>query len=147
MWKTLIVALTTITLSAHAEQDVLIAAQVAKTGLTQAQAQQVLRVVLKHLRFNLNKEGMLIDGDISGSNGQPMRPGYIDFALTYDTPTAAATDVLGTYSVDMLTGDVLENTRCKRYRFAALTRLQKAISARTGVALPPQKVALGQIGC
>ena len=91
--------------------------------------------------------GLFIDRDISGANGQAMRPGYIDFALTYDTPSAAATDVLGTWSVDILTGDVLENTRCKRYRFAGLKRLQAAISARTGVALPPEKLALGRIGC
>lgn len=146
MWKAIILALT-IAQAAHAKTDVFDPAQVAKNGLTQAQAQQVLRVVLKHLRFKLERKGMFIDGDISGPDGRPMRPGYFDFALTYDTPGVAATDVLGTYSVDVLTGDVLENTRCKRYRFAGLVRLQKAISARTGVALLPEKTAMARVGC
>lgn len=120
--------------------------QVGSSGLTRAQAQQVLLVVLK-LRFKLDLPGMLIDSDISAANGQPMRPGYVDFALTYDSPDAAATDVLGTWSVDILTGDVLDNTRCRRYRFAALVQLQKAIGARTGAKLPPQAVALRRVGC
>lgn len=56
-----------------------------------------------------------------------------------------ATIILGAWSVDILTGDVLDNTRCRRYRFAALVQLQKAIVAQTGVSLPPK--ALGRVGC
>lgn len=134
-------------LPAWAGTQVLNPAQVASSGLTRAQAQQVLLLVLKQQRFKLDLPGMLIDSDITDANGQPMRPGYVDFALTYDSPDAAATDVLGTWSVDMLTGDALDNTRCSRYRFAKLVRLQKGIAARTGASLPPLVVALGRIGC
>ncbi len=150
MWKTLTAVLLCAFLHGALAKDTpasFSASQVGTSGLTKQQAKQVLIIVLKHLHFKLEQEGMFIDGDISGKAGKPMRPGYFDFALTYDTPSATATDVLGAYSVDILTGDVIENTRCKRYQFPALSRLQKAISARTGVRLPPIKLALGQVGC
>ncbi len=133
--------------AANAQTGLLANEQVTKSGLSKQQAKQVLIVVLKHLKFKLTKEGMYIDDDLSDSHGNPIHPGYYDFALTYDTPKAAATDVLGTYSVNVLTGDVLDNTLCKRYSFPNLMRVQKEISKKTGVALLPKKAALQQMGC
>jgi hypothetical protein len=117
------------------------------SGLTKEQAKQVLVIVLKHLKFNLAREGMYLDGDITAPSGGPFHPGYYDFALTYDTPDAAATDVLGSYAVSLKTGDVWEVNLCKRYAFPALTRVQVAIMQRTGQTFASEKNERRGLGC
>lgn len=120
--------------------------QIAATGLTKPQARAVLVVVLQHLKFKLNAPGMFLDGDL-GKSGAPIRPGYYDFSLSYDTPKAAATAYLGYYSVNIMTGDVWESEQCEHYSFPALRKLQKNIMRRTGTAMLPEDKARAGVGC
>lgn len=117
------------------------------TGLTKNQAKQVLIVVLKHARFNLSTPGMYIDDDLHGPNGEPNRPGYYDFSLSYDTPKAGATNYLGYYSVNVRSGDVWEVESCKRYGFPKLRALQRKLKKRTGTALADERIARDEVGC
>jgi hypothetical protein len=120
---------------------------VAPTGLNKQQVQQVLVVVLKHEKFRLSDPGMYIDSDLNGPNGDPDRPGYFNFSLSYENPKAAATAYLGDFAVNIKTGDVWETESCVRYRFPALRALQREIVRRTGTPLAAEKSARDEVGC
>jgi len=137
-------ALACLTTRAHAALN---PSDVAKSGLTREQAKKVLLVVLRHEKYHLNTPGMYIEDDLHGPNGEANRPGYIDFALTYDSEKAGATAVLGNYSVNVLTGDVWEVESCKRYQFSVLRQLQTKIQSQTGVSLASLKQARQEVGC
>lgn len=112
--------------SAIAKSDGFQADAVQATGLTTEQAQQVLIVMLKHEKLLMTKPGFDIEALRSS------HPGYQDFGVTYDSPKAAATDVIGWFSVSKMTGDIWETNLCKRYAFPQLRRIQAAIMKRTG---------------
>ena len=120
---------------------------VAASGLTKAQARKVLIVVLKHEKFRLADPGMYIDGDLQGPNGEPNRPGYYDFSLSYENPKAGATAYLGYYSVNIKTGDVWEVESCVRYQFPALGAHQREIVRRTHTPMADDKSARDEVGC
>jgi hypothetical protein len=118
------------------------------TGLTAEQAKQVLLVVLKHEGFKMSDRGMWIDGPWRGEEkGTLYRPGYYDFGVVYSNRKAAASNVLGHFAVNALTGDVWNTVRCKRYGFPGLTEIQTAISSQTGKALVSEDVAFDEVGC
>lgn len=112
------------------------------SGLSIPQAKKVLIAVLKHEKYNLSRRGMAIEDDL-----KPMRPGYYDFSLIYDSPNAGATDVLGLYSVNILTGDVWENEQCIRYQFKKLRDIQGEIRRSTGKSIALDAVARAEVGC
>lgn len=131
---------------AMASEPLLKPDQIATTGLSKPQAKAVLILVLQHLKFKLNAPGMFLDGDL-GKNGVPIRPGYYDFSLSYDTPDAAAMAYLGYYSVNIMTGDVWESEQCEHYTFPALRKLQKQIMRRTGATMLSVAKARASVGC
>jgi hypothetical protein len=118
------------------------------SGLTADQAKQVLLVVLKHQHYKMSNPAMWIDGPWQGEEkGTLFRPGYYDFGLVFNNPNGAASNVLGHFAVNTLTGDVWESESCKRFNFPALSGIQKRISAQTGTKLVSEEVALSEIGC
>ncbi len=121
--------------------------QIAPEGLSRDQAKQVLIAVLKHQRYQLEKPGVFIDGDLTDANGKPPHSGYFDFSLGYDNPKAGATEYWGLFVVSVLTGDVWEINLCKRFAFPALQRLQKKIMKRTGKNMADEKVQRKGLGC
>jgi hypothetical protein len=133
--------------------------QVVPEGLSHAQAEQVLTVVLKHLkikpyyqfkshwRFKSERAYLFIDGDFADENGNQPHPGYFDFAVGYEYPEALMTDYEGRFSVNILTGDVWEIYLCKRYAFPALRRIQKSIMKQTGKTMASEKARRKELGC
>lgn len=121
--------------------------QIAPSGLNQEQAQQVLRLALKHQRHDLNRPGVFIDGDLRDDQGRPPHPGYFDFSLGYNDPKAGATEYWGLYAVSVLTGDVWEINRCERLVFVELKHLQGQIMARTGKTQADEEAQRQGLGC
>ena len=106
----------------------------------------ILRVVLKHQRYDPNKLGMDLEA-LHKKDGNDPHPGFYDFRFTYDTPASGATEVLGAYAVSRFTGDVWEVNLCKRYSMRDLKKLQKIIMDRTGRSFASEtKERLG-LGC
>ncbi len=129
-----------------AENLPLDAGHISKDGLSREQARQVLTMVLRHEGYKLGKPGMYIE-DLKITAGNDPHPGYFDFGLSYDTPKAGATAVLGSYAVSRMTGDVWETNLCKRYSFVKLRRLQKIISERTGKSFAGEDKERSGLGC
>ena len=77
--------------------DSLQPARIKDSGLTREQAEQVLRVALKHQDYQLQRPGVFIDGDLQDENGKPPHPGYYDFSLGYNDPKAGATEYWGLF--------------------------------------------------
>ncbi|WP_248804343.1 hypothetical protein [Pseudomonas sp. MWU13-2100] len=118
------------------------------SGLTADQAKQVLLVVLKHQHYKMSNPDMWIDGPWQGEEkGTLFRPGYYDFGLVFNNPKGAASNVLGHFAVNILTGDVWETESCERFSSATLSGIQKRISVQTGKKLANEKVARSEIGC
>ncbi|MGA8133561.1 MAG: hypothetical protein WCA48_05320 [Pseudomonas gingeri] len=118
------------------------------SGLTADQAKQVLLVVLKHQRYKMSNPDMWIDGPWQGEEkGTLFRPGYYDFGLVFNNPKGAASNVLGHFAVNILTGDVWETESCERFSSATLSGIQKRISVQTGKKLVNEEVARSEIGC
>ncbi len=116
-------------------------------GLTQTQARQVLVMVLKHEKFKISRPGVFIDGDLTTPDGKPPHPGYYDFSVGSDSPSAGATEYLGLFSVSAATGDVWEINLCRRYIFPDLSVAQKAIMKRTGKTFESEKPERRGLGC
>lgn len=117
-------------------------------GLTAPQAKRVLLLVLEHEHYKVASRDMVIDGPwVIDKKGTPFRAGYYDFGLVYNNPGGAASNVLGQYAVNRLTGDVWETEECKRYRFPSLTKVQNKISAKTSVKLKSEDAARDELGC
>lgn len=130
-----------------AQSAELTSAPIAKDGLTGDQARQVLIVVLKHEKFQLNKQGMAIDGPFKVDQSIPSQRGFWEFGLTYDSPKYGATQVLGRYAVSRFTGDVWETNLCKHFDFPALSRLQARIELNTGKTRNDEAEARRGLGC
>ena len=114
---------------------------VQRTGLSAAQARQVLRVVLRHERFPVGKAGFYIETLASGNRG------YREFGVTFESPQAAATTVLGAFAVSRMTGDVWETNLCKRYAFPELEQLQARIMKRTHQTFATEVGERRKLGC
>ncbi|MGP8539906.1 hypothetical protein HBO40_02630 [Pseudomonas protegens] len=127
--------------------DSLQPARIKDSGLTREQAEQVLRVALKHQDYQLQRPGVFIDGDLQDENGKPPHPGYYDFSLGYNDPKAGATEYWGLFSVSLNTGDTWEINSCKRLDGAELRALQRRVMARTGKSLADEKSQREGLGC
>ncbi|UVM53383.1 hypothetical protein LOY38_17275 [Pseudomonas sp. B21-015] len=118
------------------------------SGLTADQAKQVLLVVLRHQHYKMSNPDMWIDGPWQGEEkGTLFRAGYYDFGLVFNNPKGAASNVLGHFAVNILTGDVWETESCERFSSATLSGIQKRISVQTGKKLANEEVARSEIGC
>lgn len=53
-------------------QSALQPTQIASTGLSREQAQQVLLVALKHQDYPMSKPGVFVDGDLQDESGKPL---------------------------------------------------------------------------
>lgn len=133
--------------AAFAKPVLLDGKEVGPTGLTKMQAKQVLVTVLMHEKFKLAKPGVSINDDLLGPDGKPPHPGYYDFSIGYDSPSAGATEYVGLFSVSTATGDVWETNLCKRYVFPALKATQKAIMKQTGKTFESEKRERRGLGC
>jgi hypothetical protein len=121
---------------------------VLSSGLTADQAKQVLVIVLKHQHYKMSNPAIWIDGPWQGEEkGTLFRSGYYDFGLVFDNPKGAASNVLGHFAVNTLTGDVWETESCKRFSFPALSKMQKHISVRTGKKIASEDIVRDEIGC
>ncbi len=69
-----------------------ISGQIQRNGLTAQQANEVLIMVLKHEKLFIDKPGFNIENI-------EFVPGYINFHVTWDSPQAAATDVIGEFAI------------------------------------------------
>lgn len=83
----------------------------------------------------------------AGNAGGPPNRGFYTFSVTFDSPKAAATDVVGAFAVSRLTGDVWETNLCKRYAFPALRAAQRRIMARTHGSFRAETAARQGLGC
>lgn len=111
-----------------------------REGMTKTQAEKVLIIVLRHQKYNLSLEGIFIDGDLQDEQGNVPHPGYYDFSLGYDTPTAGATDYLGLFSVSPKTGDIWEINECERVVFPELQKIQQGIMEKNGATFASEVV-------
>jgi len=128
--------------------DALNSENIGSAGLTADQARQVLIIVLKHQRYKMSNPAIWIDGPWQGEEkGTLFRSGYYDFGLVFNNPKGAASNVLGHFAVNALTGDVWETENCKRFSFPALSKIQKHIFVRTGKKVVSEDVARDEIGC
>ncbi|AZC26687.1 MULTISPECIES: hypothetical protein [Pseudomonas] len=128
-------------------QSALQPTQIASTGLSREQAQQVLLVALKHQDYPMSKPGVFVDGDLQDESGKPPHPGYFDFSLGYNDPKAGATEYWGLFSVSLNTGDVWEINSCKRLDGGELRALQGQIMGRTGKTLVDEEPQRQGLGC
>jgi len=117
------------------------------SGLTRAQAKELLVVVLRHEKYKLNAPGVFVDGDLYDDKGNPPHPGYYDFSVGSDSPKEGATNYAGLFSVSVLTGDVWEINLCKRFAFPLLHKIQAAIMRRTGKTLAQESSERKGLGC
>ena len=121
--------------------------RIAQSGLTTPQAKELLKLVLRHEGYDWKKRGMFIDDDLKASDGAAPHPGYLDFALGFDSPKAAATTFLGYYAVSQKTGDIWELNLCKRYEFSELQRAQKIVMERTRTSFYDERIERRGLGC
>lgn len=133
--------------AAIAHDTALDATKVSRHGLTGAQARYVLKLVLEHEGYDLNKRGMDIDGPFKVDPAIASQRGYWEFGLTFDAPGYAATEVLGRFAVSRLTADVWETNLCRRYDFPALSQLQTMVMRKTGKTRADEIAARRGLGC
>ena len=117
-----------------------ISGQIQHNGLTAEQARELLIMVLKHENLFIDKPGFNIEHI-------EFVPGYANFHVTWDSPEAAATDVIGEFAVSPRTGDVWESNNCKQYSFPELKRLQAEVMKRTGWTFSGELKEREGLGC
>jgi len=115
-------------------------------GLTEAQAKELLNLVLHHER--LVASGVTVDFErLLGDDGHDLHPAYFTFGVSTDDPRSAATSVVGLIAIGRMTGDVWELNLCRRYSFPELRRIQKAITQRTRKTIAAEKEQRRGLGC
>jgi hypothetical protein len=119
---------------------------VASSGLSLMQAKRLLLLVLRHEHIRIKRPGMYIES-LKKPDGRTAHPGYFDFTVTHDSESTGATEVLGSYSVSIRTGDIWEVNLCKHYDFAELSRAQKAIQKATSTSPRDEKDSRRGLGC
>ncbi|HCI4950857.1 TPA: hypothetical protein NPF41_004271, partial [Salmonella enterica] len=112
-----------------------------------AQAEKLLIIALKYQKYDLSLDGVFVDGDLQDKHGNPPHPGYYDFSLGYDTPTAGAIDYWGLFSVSSQTGDIWEINKCERVIFPQLQKIQQEIMKKTGATFASEVVQRRGLGC
>ena len=117
-----------------------ISGQIRHDGLSTDQTRELLVVMLKHEKLFISKPGFSIET-------VRLIPGYINFHVTWDSPKAAATDVIGEFAVSPLTGDIWEINNCKRYSFTQLSQLQAEITKHTGKTFTDESTVRQGMGC
>jgi hypothetical protein len=120
--------------------------QISSNGLSRGQARVVLLTVLKQQHHDPSKVGMSLEALQRKDSNDP-HPGYFDFGLSYDSPNAGATQVLGAYAVSRYTGDVWETNLCKRFSSRDLKKLQKMIMEKTRKSFSSERTERAGLGC
>jgi hypothetical protein len=146
-----LILMTTI-IAAWAKSSGLDPSKVGADGLTHGQAEQVLRIALMHggYKKELVLPGAYIEGPLANKTGKPPVPGFFMFRLAYDSPSAGATDYIGTFVVSQKTGDVWDvglPSGCSNFRSAALTRVQTVIMKKTGKIMHDEMHLREQFDC
>ena len=96
---------------------------------TVAEAESLVRVVLKHEKIQLSSRYCELER--LDKNGKSFVSDYYSFGAHCDYPNTAATTPFGIYVVSPRTGDVWEYNQCKWFDFPELHRLQRNILQRT----------------
>lgn len=117
-----------------------ISGQIRHDGLSTDQTRELLVMMLRHEKLFINKPGFSIET-------VRIIPGYINFHVTWDSPKAAATDVIGEFAVSPLTGDIWEINNCKRYSFKQLSQVQAEITKQTGKTFADEATVRQGMGC
>lgn len=112
--------------------------RIKETGLTQPQAEQVLRMVVAKSPYRhwLNTRYAYIE-NLDDKTRQTV-PGFYMFRLAYDSPKARATAYAGPYLISQKTADVWDvglSSDCKNLHFPALAALQTQVRKKTGTTL------------
>lgn len=95
--------------------------------LTQGQARRLARLVARHEHIDVSSPWTEFDPmDV----GTPYLAGFWSFAVVREAQKPGPDTMLRRYAVNRATGDVWEMTLCRRYDFAALTRLRKKLTGR-----------------
>lgn len=116
-------------------------------GMTKKQTEELLIIALKHNKYNLSGEGTFVDGDLQDEKGSSPHPGYYDFSVGYDDPTAGAIEYWGLFSVSPQTGDIWEINECKRIVYPELQKTQRTIMKKTGVTFADEVAKRRVLGC
>ncbi|EHM40255.1 hypothetical protein HMPREF0454_03549 [Hafnia alvei ATCC 51873] len=116
-------------------------------GMTKEQSEGLLIIALKHEKYDLSVSGAFVDGDLQDKQGNAPHPGYYDFSVGYDNPTAGAIEYWGVFSVSPRTGDIWEINECKRISFPILQKAQKEIIKKTGVTFADEVAQRRGLGC
>lgn len=114
-----------------------------RSGLNEAQAREVLALVLRHDQVPPDASVEVL----TGAGGLALFAGYLAYGVSIDSPSAGASTPLGMYAVSLRTGDVWETNRCQRASFPTLTALQRAIRARTLTSLADERAQRRGLGC
>ncbi len=123
---------------------------VSEQGLSKAQAEQVVRLVLMHSAYRkwLNTSSAYIENN--DGEGETFVPGFYMFRLAYDLPKAQTTSYAGPYVVSKKTADVWDvslASACKNLHFPALTRLQTQVMKQTKSTIAGEKALREQFDC
>lgn len=121
-------------------------AMVDSSGLTKEQALEVLVMVLSHEKYHLNEPGVFVK-TMDTDKKEPYVFGYYSFALALKKKPSDMPNILGTFSISALTGDVWETSQCERFDFSELKQVQSEIIQKTGKSMLDEKNARNQIRC
>lgn len=128
------------------------AAQIAESGLTEQQAEQVLRLALQQSKYRkhfVSPHSYIEDGFVN-QDGTPKTAGFYMFRLAYDGPKATMTWYFGPFLVSQKTGDVWDvslSSGCVNFHSAALTRIQATIMKKTKTAIEDEKALRNNFDC
>lgn len=119
---------------------------VGRSGLSRAQAEEMLHLVLRHERLVTPGDHTAIEA-LAGKSGAELYPGYFAFGVSADSPESLASTTKGLFAVSAMTGDVWELNLCKRYTFSGLRKVQDQIMARTGKRFDDERAERRALGC
>lgn len=147
-WMTVLLVGCGLLADAPAIADQLDAPTIQSSGVTVEQAKQILVLVLKHEKIDTANPHLWIDGPWTDEEtGLPFLAGHYHFGVVDNNPGGGRSVTLGQFSVTILTGDIWQTESCRRFRFPALTVIQKRIKEKTGQPLATEADAKEELGC
>jgi hypothetical protein len=116
-----------------------------QSAITAAQAESLVRVVLRHEKIRLSPRYCELEQ--MRADGTAFVPNYYSFSAYCDYPNTAATTQLGIYVVSPRTGEVWEFSGCKLFKFPELLQLRRKLVPQTRVTEEAEAEYRTSIGC
>ena len=113
--------------------------------ITVAQAESLVRVVLRHENLRLSSRYRELEQVQKG--GKAFVPDYYSFSAYCDYPNAGATTILGFYIVSPRTGEVWEYNKCKLFTFPKLLELRRKMIRQTPAGEKSEAKYRANAGC